>query len=187
MRLAFVAVAAILLPCAAWPKVVQRQSNIDLIAAKLESDAAATDLIVVNPWYLGVSFNWYYHGTTPWITVPTIREHRIHRYNLMKEKMSDPDPIADVRIAIRQALESGRRVWIVGGAQPPDQGSQFSLQPAPDPQFGWNNQAYLVAWSMQLGAFLRTHVVNGQTVAAPGTGVNENENVPLLVAQGWRD
>ena len=70
-----------------WPTLTARQSNVDLIADWLGSQAQTGDLIIVNPWFLGVSFNRYYRGVAPWVTVPVLSDRRIHRYDLMREKM----------------------------------------------------------------------------------------------------
>jgi hypothetical protein len=163
------------------------QTNIDVVARKLQETTRSTDLIVVNPWYLGISFSRYYHGETPWLTLPIINDHRFHRYDLLKVKMLQSDPLADLRDAITQALQSGNRVWVVGGARPPENGLPLSIQPAPDPEFGWNGQAYLNVWSMQLGEFLRAHVRDGSVVLPRDPLVNINENVPLLIGSGWQD
>jgi hypothetical protein len=40
---------------------------------------------------------------------------------------------------------------------------------------------------MELGSFLNEHAVTGEVVLEPMAGVNDGENVPLLVASGWRD
>ena len=42
-------------------------------------------------------------------------------------------------------------------------------------------------WSMEIGSFLNEHVSNGQVVIEPMPNVNDGENVPLLVAAGWKD
>jgi len=112
-------------------------------------------------------------------------EHRIHRYDLMKSKMMELAPLSDVREAIRQTLESNNRVWIVGGARPPDENVPSSLGPAPNPELGW--KGYMSFWSIELGSFLNAHVIEGKVVLEPMAGVNSNENVPLLVARGWQD
>jgi hypothetical protein len=179
--------ALLLLPLNVHRQLLVRPTNIDAVARYLQENASPTDLIVVNPWYLGVSFNRYYHGETPWLTVPMINDHRLHRYDLIKTKMSQPDPLGDLRNAITKALQAGKRLWIVGGARPPEKDLPLSLPPAPDPEFGWNGQAYLNVWSMQLAAFLRAHVREGDEVLGREPGVNINENVPLLVASGWQD
>jgi hypothetical protein len=185
-RLLFAIAGLLFLPFVVWPGVTQRATNIDMVARSLEQKVAAGDLIVVNHWHFGISFYRYYHGEAPWITVPVISEHRIHRYDLLKAKMLESDPLVDVRSRIQQTLESGNRVWIVGGARPPEPGLPLSLQPAPDPIFGWSAPAYANVWSMQLAAFLAAHT-EGEVVLGRAGDVNTNENVPLLVARGWRD
>jgi hypothetical protein len=186
-RVGFVVVAVIVLPIAAWSKIIERQTNIDIVAEKLNQDAGLNDLIVINPWYLALSFDRYYHGPARWMTVPEMSERRIHRYDLLKAKMQESEPLADIKSTVQQTLESGNRVWIVGGAAPPVKGLPLELHPAPDPTYGWDESSYRNVWSMQLGAFLQTHVVNGGLVLGPAKGVNTDENVPLLNARGWRD
>jgi hypothetical protein len=183
-RLVFVIAAVVLLPFTLSNSVRQRLTNIDLVAHKLEVEASPNDLIVLNPWNFAPSFYRYYHGPTPWITVPTMSERRIHRYDLMKSKTMEVDPLNDVRSAIQQTLQSYHRVWIVGGAQPLDP-SMPRLGPAPNPYFGW--AGYMNFWSMEIGSFLNAHAKSGEVVLEPMPGVNDCENVPLLGASGWRD
>jgi hypothetical protein len=121
------------------------------------------------------------------MTLPELSEKRIHRYDLIKTKMEEPDAIADIRSAISKTLQSGNRVWLVGGAQPTEGQGPLSLSPAPDPLFGWSSQAYTYAWSMQLGAFLQQHVMDGEVVISPSKNISINENIPLVIARGWRD
>ncbi|HET9856551.1 MAG TPA: hypothetical protein VFP99_01845 [Chthoniobacterales bacterium] len=183
-RLLVVIAALLLLPFTLWKSARQRLTDIDIVAHKLEQEAGPNDLIVLNPWSFAPSFYRYYRGSTPWITVPTMSEHRIHRYDLMKLKTMETDPLSDVRSAIQQTLQSQHRVWIVGGAQPPDE-NMPRLGPAPNPYFGW--AGYMNFWSMELGSFLNQHAVSGEVALEPMADVNSEENVPLLVASGWRD
>ena len=183
-RLLFAITARVFLPFQVWSVSHQRLTDIDILASKLQKEAAPTDLIVLNPWHYAPSFYRYYHGPTPWITVPTMSEHRVHRYDLMKAKMLESDPLSDVRSAIQQTLQAGHRVWIVGGARPLDP-NMPRLGPAPNPYFGW--AGYMSYWSMEIGSFLKEHVSNGQVVIEPMPNVNDGENVPLLVANGWKD
>jgi hypothetical protein len=186
-RLGLVAAFLIALPLAAWPIITKRQTNIDVVAQKL-TDATANDLIVVNPWITGVSFNWYYHGAAPWLTVPTMNEHRVHRYDLLKAKMISPQPLEDLFGAIRSTLQSGNRLWLVGGAEVLPEGQvPLALPPAPNSQFGWESDAYLVSWSQELASFVRKHAVTAQIILPPNPEVNDLENVPLWLAQGWKD
>src|SRR4051794_30165090 len=77
----------------AWKTMHVRQTNVDLAANRLNQMAEAGDTILVNPWYIGVSFNRYYHGAASWNTVPPISDHLVHRYDLLKEQMEASDPI----------------------------------------------------------------------------------------------
>ena len=180
-----IAIAALLfLPFKLWNVSHERLTDIDVIARKLEEQAAPNDLIVLNPWHYAPSFYRYYHGATQWITVPMMSEHRVHRYDLMKSKMIETDPLSDVRAAIQQTLQSNHRVWIVGGARPLDP-NMPRLGPAPNPYFGW--AGYMSYWSMEIGSFLSEHAANGEVVLEPMPDVNDGENLPLLVATGWKD
>ena len=41
-------------------------------------------------------------------------------------------------------------------------------------------------WSMEIGSFLSQHTA-GEVVIEPMPGVNDSENIPLLVTKGWKD
>jgi hypothetical protein len=188
-RLAVAIVALIGLPIADWPKVTERQTNIDVVAHKLEQSAGPPDLIVVTPWQLGIPFSWYYHGGTPWVTLPSIPDHHIHRYDLFKEKMTSSIPIDDVLERIRDTLQSGHRVWVVGGMQllRPGQ-TPLRLAPAPHPKFGWANVAYMSSWAQQMSAAIQHEALHGAPVLLPMPGsINPLESVPLVVVQGWKE
>jgi hypothetical protein len=186
-RIGLVIVAIFALPVAIWPEIIKRQTNIDTLAQKLEQSTTPNDLIIVNPSPLGVSFNWYYHGRAQWMTLPELSEKRILRYDLLKAKMEERDALSDVRSAISHTLQSGNRVWLVGGARPLEEDLPLSLSPAPDPEFGWSARAYSNVWSLQLGDFLRRHVKLGDVVISHTSDVSDTENIPLLMAQGWQD
>ena len=160
-------------------------TNIDAVARNLEKEAAPNDLIVVNPWHYGPSFYRYYHGPTRWITSPSISEHRIHRYDLMKAKVMEDDPLSEVRSAIRETLQSYHRIWIVGGARPPEEGLPATLGRPPNSELGW--AGYVSFWSIELGTFLSEHVAAGELVMAPPPNRIRAENIPLLVGRGWQD
>ena len=187
-RLIFAAIALVVFPINAWPKIIERQTNIDIVAKKLTELAKPADLIVVAPWQYGISFQRYYGAEAPWITLPTIADLRVHRYDLFREKMLSPHPIEDVLEKVHQTLAAGNRVWFVGGIKLPSEGrAPRSLPPAPNAYAGWDNVAYSDSWMEQLGVFVRNHSEHGQTVTLPSTGaVNSFEDVPLVVVDGWQ-
>ncbi len=61
-RLCLAAVLLALTAPAAWSNCHIRMTNVDLIAQHLEKRAGKDDLIVLAPWYRGVTFSRYYHG-----------------------------------------------------------------------------------------------------------------------------
>jgi hypothetical protein len=187
-RLLFALAALAILPFYVWPKIIERQSNIDVVAKRVTELAKPVDLIVVAPWQYGISFNRYYKGAARWITLPKIADLRFHRYDLFREKMVSPHPIDDVLEEVQRGLAAGNRVWFVGGlTQLQENDVPRFLSPAPDPTSGWDNRAYNRSWLEQLSAFVRAHGEHGQTVPLPSTSpVNELENVPLMVVDGWQ-
>lgn len=187
-RLAFAALALVVLPINAWPKILERQTNIDIVARQISDDARPSDLIILAPWQYAISFQRYFRGSTPQMTLPSIVDLRVHRYDLFREKMSSEHPIDDVLEKIRATLAGGNRVWIVGGIKlPPEGRPPRSLPPAPNGNAGWDNVAYSDAWLEQMSVFVREHSVHGQRVSLPSIGpVNPFEEVPLLIIDGWQ-
>jgi hypothetical protein len=165
-----------------------RMTNMDLVAQRITAEATPADLVVVNPWYCGVSYLRYRSGATPWVTVPELADHRIHRFDQVKARMTQADALADVLGAVERTLRSGHRVWVVGDFTVPPAGEPAPvLPPAPVEPFGWREAPYSYAWSLQLGAFLRDHAQLGGEAPVPRKGpVNGFERLRLLAFSGWR-
>jgi hypothetical protein len=117
LRLAVV----VLLMVAAFPSSLRSAraalTEMDTVAGAVQRQAQPGDLVVVYPWYLGVSFGRYFKGDTAWVTLPEIEDRRFHRYDLVKEKILTEFPVRPVLARMEQTLRSGGRVWFVG--EPP--------------------------------------------------------------------
>jgi len=188
-RLTLVIIIAGTLLVPAWQSVQVRQTNIDLVVQELEKFSSAEDLILVEPWAFGVSFNRYYQGAANWMTIPAIADHRVHRYDLVKAKMESSNPIDDILHNVVKTLQSGNRVWVVGNPYFPQPGVPVpSLPPAPNSPWGWLELPYLEAWTLQVGAVLQRRGLHAQFVRIPADEpVNGFENFQLLAVQGWQD
>ncbi len=188
LRLGLAGVAALVLVPTSVLWVGVRQTNIDLLATYLEGSAQPGDAIVVTPWFLGVTFNRYYHGSVPWITIPPIEDLTIHRYDLLKARMTARDPLTPVYRVMSSALESGHRVWLVGGLQFPAPGDvAVPLPPAPAAPSGWRDSPYYLAWSREAGQFVQNRSVRlGVVDVQAGQPVWPAEDIVLLMAEGWR-
>jgi hypothetical protein len=188
LRLALAVGVTAALAAPAFTEAQKRMSNLDLVASELERRAAPQDFIVVTPWYLGISFRSHSPMGMAWETLPPMRDLRLHRYDLLKEQMTLPDPLEPVRRRIAETLRSGHRLWIVGALTYPEPGRMPPFHaPAPHDRVGWSEFAYSTAWSMQLGHFVETHGLRSHRVevAAP-TPINVFENAQLTAVEGWR-
>ncbi|CAN5178598.1 hypothetical protein BH20VER2_BH20VER2_00420 [soil metagenome] len=188
MRMALAAAVALLSFAPTLEAMQLRQTNVDLVAAKLKESVADGDMVVVMPWYLGVTFSRYYHGPAPWTTVPPVEDYRLQRYDLFKAQMATSQPLAPVFEAMEKALRSGAQVWLVGQLVFPDsEEPPPTLAPAPHESVGWSEGAYLSTWLYQTMHFLRRHVLQAEQVAVKvEQPVNPHENVQVIVVRGWR-
>ena len=169
-----------------WSEIQVRQTNVDLVASRLAESVKAGDLIVVSPWYYGVAFQRYYRGQAPWMTVPPIEDLKIHRYDLLKEKMKSSDPIRTLLARMSETLRSGNSLWLVGGWPARPKGSlPEPLLPAPDRRSGWNNYAYISNWAAQAEHLVQVRACQVKAIAiSSGARVNPYENLVLQVARG---
>jgi hypothetical protein len=186
LRLALVSLTLLVLAAGlpgALSSLSERQTNVDAIALHVEEHGQSGDLVVVNPWVFAISFGRYYHGSAPITTLPPLEDHRIHRYDLVKQAMQAADPIAPLRAQVQDVLEGGGRIWVVGGLQAPAPGkAPPRLPPPPLPGTGWNSEPYEAAWSMEISALLRKHATRITDVDTP----RAREYAYLRVFQGWR-
>ena len=188
LRIGFMVVMMSWLAAPAWEEAHTRRSNLDLIAAVLGQQASAGDLIVVQEPWEGVTFDRYYHGQAHWVTVPPIDSHKIHRYDLVWEKLNQRDPMAPVLRESTNALRNGNSVWIVRHVSAVD---PKQLPPVPPLPPGlptkWWLQPYLGYWSAQVTVPLLEHAVHEQILEIPVNGpVSLLENLTVLRFSGYK-
>ena len=186
-----VAVTALIASSSAYAGLHWRQTNGDLLAAQVARNADANDLVVVHPWYFGLTYAYYYRGATKWTTLPPIGDYRFHRYDLIKEKLATTNAIAPVMAQVEAVLRSGHRLWIVGELSAPPAGAPVPREPpvAPHGPLGWSDHPYTEAWGDELGYFLVQHMTNAVLYVNPLTNaipINPNETMKLVVVSGWR-
>jgi hypothetical protein len=190
-RLAAVIAFAALTIRPAFGTSAQRMTNIDIVADTLFSVATPGDFVVVDPWYLGVTFNRYYRARAPWETVPAIGFLGYHRFDLLKEQMRSANQEAPVRHAMEQierALSSGHRVFVVGDTivRPPErEPPMLAPAPLPDNQWPWPEWMYQAQWSRMIGSFLIKHSDTTRIVHTNSWYINPYENVRITMVSGW--
>jgi hypothetical protein len=205
VALRFVRLAvALLLLCVAvrptWKELPTRHTNVDLIAVRLQHWTTKDDLILVPPWECAIPLCRYYHGPAEVMTLPPISEHRFHRYDLVLRQMTTANPVSPVLARMKNVLQSGHRIFLVGylPIPKPDEVPP-TLPPAYQDRGGHWHGGYRAAWQLlgdyrtvwqlQAGYFLRVHATGAVKIAVPvpdNTNVQEYENLELSVIQGWK-
>jgi len=163
----------------AWNEVKCRMTNIDQLADHVRKNGSPNDLIIVYPWYCGVSFNRHYKGQTPWVTVPELEDHRFHRYDLLKVRLGGVEKIRPMLDRIKRTLSSGNKVWFVGGFPSP-------LPQEPGEPTGWYDEPYNYYWGRQMAEYVQTIAGSLDLVSLPTGNYTRYENLPLFVAVGFR-
>jgi hypothetical protein len=186
-RVAIICSIALLCAPQCWSQAKLRQTNVDLIAAKLKTDRKPGDLVLAAPWFNGVSLCRYY-PTNQFTTLPPMEEIRIHRYDLMKRAMSSTDPIGPLQTQIEQTLRNGNTLWVVGSLKFPQPGESVPTYPPYFKGIGNNDAAYYFSWSTQLGKMVKDHAITGEVVEVKTPyEISKIENFTLIAIRGWHD
>jgi hypothetical protein len=164
-----------------------RMTNCDEIAAKLEERAVADDLIIVTSSLYGISFQRYYHGQAKWVTLPQVADLTLHRWDLVKQAMTQSDPLPELLARAQNVLEAGHKIFLVGKLGPAPSLEPESLAPAPNTQFGWQMEAYTNQWKSELTYWIEHHALHGTTLLVDQNGiVNPLEQLGLFEVSGLR-
>jgi hypothetical protein len=183
----FIVAAAVLAP-SVYRATQIRLTNVDLMTATIAGHAEKSDLIVVDNYFYAISFNRYYHGQAPWISVPDLKDVSLHRWDLLTDTMRMAKPIEPVLERIDRTLKSGHNVFVVGFAPPRHPSSPPpDLPPAPNKPSGWILWPYMGSWTSQVAYTAQAHASHGMIISAPcQQPVSAVENVHALVVSGWR-
>src|SRR5438034_6257470 len=114
------------------------------------------------------------------MTLPPMEDLSVHRYDLLKLRMTSAEPLAPLYGAIQGALESRHRVWLVGGLLFPPAGHVPPvLPPAPGLPTGWSDGPYTIGWALQTGYFVQTHAERLAVVRIPVAGPVDRKSTRL--------
>jgi hypothetical protein len=189
MRVAVPVFAAVMLLVSA-PKAGDlakvRQTNLDLIAAEISAKADPKDLIIIHPWYCGVTFQRYYKGPARWSTAPPMPDYRVPRFDLLKEQMLSDNVMAPVITNCIETLSSGHSLWLIGwfefnGQEPP------VLPKPPKGPGGWNEVPYEDAWAAEVSFLVVNRAAELANVSpAHEKPISPYENLELYHVKGWK-
>jgi hypothetical protein len=169
-----------------------RQTNIDLIAVELHTQAKPGDLILVSPFFFGITFDRYFKSPVAWTTLPPIDDNRFHRIDLLRNGLCSKPLLKSVLDRVSHTLAAGHSVWMVGNWPPPQPGEtappDLPEPPQPGQRFGFAESSLCThVWERQTVFFIATHAEHAAAVPVqPATPISEVENVRLIKATGYR-
>jgi hypothetical protein len=190
IRAACVVVMVCAVASYAWQGIHLRLTNIDLVAAELEKTAGPQDMILISPWWPGTTFLRYYHGPAYWSSLPDLGELKLQRYDIMKKKMAEEEPIRQTLQRIADTLSSGHKLYIVGGhivsilqSMRPE---EMRVNVPPIPKSPTSEGLFQEVWSRQVAFLIRSHAMSINHIPiAVDDPVCDWENMPVFVVQGW--
>ena len=172
----------------AWQALQVRQTNVDLVASKLESVAKDGDLILVSPWNYGITFRRYFHQDLPYVTLPPVADLRFHRCDIIKRQMMARAPMEPVLRKMSETLRAGKTIWLVGQLLPVARGQRpLDVPPGYDGPDGFVSGPFYRAWMEQGGFLVQTRAINIESVPVPSLQpIIHYEDVALTSIRGWR-
>ncbi|HEY4758195.1 MAG TPA: hypothetical protein VIH43_06530 [Chthoniobacterales bacterium] len=188
MIAAAIAIAIVQIPWA-YRDCEVRPTNVDAAADALSQDATADDFILLTGFWLGLSFDRYYHGPASWKSIPDINDFSSYRWDEAMQAMSTPDPLHAIFQEIEKTLQTGHKVFLVGSLAvqlPPTKPDP--LPPAPESVYGWELQPYMANWQIQIGYFLEHHALHGDPISIDlNQPVYDLEKVQIFAVSGYHD
>lgn len=173
---------------AAAPKQL---TNVDIAARAIQNEAHPGDLVVVSPFFYGLTYARYHTGPAEWTSIPPFGHLGVHRYDLLKTEMSRPDPadtLAPIQSRIATTLGQGHRVFFLGQWLTPE----ASTVAAPKPQiiagdYRGHVGEFFDYWNSETVQFITAHSAKvTPLVLKTRFPVSEYERVELVVAEGTR-
>jgi hypothetical protein len=186
---AVVLVAAATMSPIAFQATNVRLTNIDLVTETIAQRAQPSDLVIVDNYFYAISFNRYYHGKAPWVTLPDVKDVSLHRWDLLTNSMRQSRPIQPILDRIDQTLRAGHDVYVLGFA-PLNHGTSepIDLPPAPAGASGWSLWPYVRRWTVQVSYAIQTRGEHGKIISIhTDQPVSSVENVHAVVVSGWRE
>jgi hypothetical protein len=165
-----------------------RKTNIDLICDRLSRLENPGDLVVISPWFYGVTFQRYHKGPADYVAVPGIDFLGYQKTDLLLGPMQNPEAMQPILDRIAAALSSGHAVYLIGEYLYPNYDpTPPKIHAAPDPVRGWDMGPYYFNWAQQAAYFVVQHGKTADLVDVPVQGISGYERPQVRVVKGWID
>jgi hypothetical protein len=179
----FAAIAAVPI----WRDAGLRKTAIDTDAEKIAFLVGERDLILISPWYYGVTFHRYYHGGANYLTVPPDDSRLYHNYDFLIPYMRDPHAMDLTIERVGDCLKLGHTVFLFGEFDRSKNPVDPSKANVPGKSLGSNDGDYYALWQQQIMSNLRQHSARIDPIPLDFAGVSHYERPSLFAAHGWVD
>ncbi len=93
--------------------VGQLKTNIDVVAALVQAEASADDIVLLAPRVSGVAFNRYFTRSNSQVDFPVIGQAAVYRFDDETRRIADPDVLHAILDTVAAARIHGRAIWYV--------------------------------------------------------------------------
>lgn len=153
-----------------WARAQVRQTNMDRVAQAVAEASRPGDMVLVAPWYLGVSYGYHERAGLPWSSLPSAEDLHVHRFDLLRESLMAPARGEAIALRVRATLERGGRVWFVGDLEMPAEDELVEAIPR-WPERGPRVWPYDSLWVKRVGAVFRRQGARVSAIELPsGSG-----------------
>jgi hypothetical protein len=190
---AIVCIAVIAVCCVAapplWADSGLRKTAIDSDVVQLQNLGKKGDLILVSPWFYGITFERYYRGSADFVAIPPVESLANHNYTQLFPAMQNIHEMDPILARIAGVLKSGHTVFLFGDFQLPSLDPTYPTldRPAPDNSFGWIDSKYYDLWERQIEYFAAHHATQATLVHTDSHDVSDYERPWLFAVSGWSD
>jgi hypothetical protein len=171
-----------------WYDAGLRKTNINLICDRLSRIEKPNDLVVISPFFYGITYQRYDKGPARFVAVPGIDFLAYCKLDLLNKPIHDPNAMNPILDQITEVLRSGHSVYLVGDYLYPrfDKTPPATIREARDPAREWN-AGPLLDWPQQIADLLLLHAKNVRLLDTPVEGITGYERPAVRVATGWTD
>ena len=109
------------------------------------------------------------------IAAPPIADYSLHRWDLLKQAMQEPEPIREILDRVQTTLENNHNVFLVGAFPYRGPVAPVPLAPAPQTSSGWYLQDYLHNWAAQTSFLVLSPRYSKQSFCYSRTGAHQRD------------
>jgi hypothetical protein len=171
-----------------WYNAGLRKTNIDLICNRLSRIENRGDLVLISPFFYGITFQRYDRGPAKFVAVPGIDFLAYCKLDLLNKSIQDPGAMTPILGEMAETLRSGHAVYLVGDYFKPnyDQTPPPTVGTAPNPVLEWN-AGPLFNWPEEIADLAGHHAKSTRELDVPLQGISGYERPGVRVVTGWVD